>query len=895
MDVQSARNDLQPCFNRLKNLLNTLDGYTKYDYALEQQLQSLKDDLELLNEILTKLFLDCKQGIATGNLSIPFNNSILQQNLVIIHLIDDSDKYDITFSHLLDIMELNEYENHFDIIIDLIESCNFAKNKLQSLLTNLKIYIDIILEYHEILNDNMKTLDIIINKNIDNLFSLQDIKNTSPMRHVPSFTLNQLIKILSKDYPTTIPLSTNSKDNTNAQLKLPKFSPMEEKLIKNFMKIQSDLKPIETSLLEVLPQRLQQFEKRHQYSNKGIDILTLNQQLKRSYKELFQNFKFLNSKVNSLKKDLIDKRWNIIFTNLNHELEFLINEMERNYQLLVRFHNNTDVTSDNTQSNSLNETNLNTDGGIESSLLSTSASYKISKQLTLQMEKVTTTVSKTFDVIYAAAEFSLLDEKIANKTNELARNWVNLRPQSDQLILIVKNKLKSQQHIITETKTKVPKNCDSSFLDIETLEPPPPLLSTASKSRRSSNNSYLSHGSDSESDVGNRTIETIVNDLRKFSIATTTNLHNNNNANKENEDIFTKRSQMDANILKKPILKSGSLQNDDTKITTLKSGAKLLEKMHIKPIIVSTSIAESASKDIDNENNPFFDSQSLELTKFQSEHQSNTSKKTQRKKKTRSLILSTLPPLIHKTNEKDITKDQFPPLLKESMNRTVSSSLTILASPLSLKNTSINDEMSTSYINSTINNNESDFMDSTTVEIVESNDIGHHSEILSNNLTKSQITANTPIRYDICDQVLSQTAASTDVNNGTKSINPKVHSFFTSSSSTSSISKNDMLDFCNNSSEIATPKRVTLPQQEELITHISPETFNQLLCGRIEINQKKPSLIPHIQNNNTYFSNERIKPISLPRKGHKVFLSKRIPTPTPLSQLLTQSSQKILG
>ena len=82
MDVQSARNDLQPCFNRLKNLLNTLDGYTKYDYALEQQLQSLKDNLELLNEILTKLFLDCKQGIATGHLSIPFNNLITYSHLV---------------------------------------------------------------------------------------------------------------------------------------------------------------------------------------------------------------------------------------------------------------------------------------------------------------------------------------------------------------------------------------------------------------------------------------------------------------------------------------------------------------------------------------------------------------------------------------------------------------------------------------------------------------------------------------------------------------------------------------------------------------------------------------------------------------------------------------------
>lgn len=893
MDVQSSRNDLQPCFNRLKNLLNTLDGYTKYNHVLEQQLKSLEDDLKLLNDILTDLFLNCQQRITTGDLSIPFNNSILQQNSVIINLIDDFDKYDITFSHLLDIMELNEYENHFDIVIDLIESCNFEKNKLQPLLTNLKICIDIILEYHEILNDNMKTLDIIINENIDSLFGLQDIKNTSPMRHVPSFTLNQLVQILSKDCPTTTPLSTGNKNKIDFQLKLPKFSPMEEKLIKSFMRIQNNLRPIETSLLEVLPQRLQQFEKRHQYPNSDINVHTLSQQLKRSYKEIFQHFKFLNSKTNSLKNDLIDKRWNIIFTNLNHELEFLINEMEKNYQILLKINNNVDEVNDNTQLNSPNKGESSMNDHIKSSLLSPSVSYKISKQLTLQMERTTTTISKTFDVIYTAAEFSLLDEKIANRTNELAKNWINLRPKSDQLVLIIENKLNSQRPIETQTQTKTSKSSNSNFLDIGTFEPPP-FLSVTDRSRRSSNNSYLSHGSDSESDSGNRTIETIANDLRKFSIATTTDLSNTNNSTDKNEISSTGQNKMEATIVKKPALLPNSSQQNQTKITTLRNGAKLLEKMHIKPIIVSTSIAESVSKDIANEKNPFFDSQSVQSTS-PLEIQSSNNKKIQRRQKTRSLILSTLPPPIRESNEMDIKKDQLPHILKESMNRTVSSSLTMLASPLSLKNISTNDEIPTSSTNITASNNDNDFMDSTTVETIVLNSASNYHEDLSKNLTKNQLTSNTPIRHQLCDQVLSQTTLALDATNSAGGTNIKVHSPFASPSSTSSVIKNNILESCVNSSEKATTEAINPPQQEASITHTSPEMFNKLLDERITINRGKPSLIPKIQDNKTSLLNKHTKLIKLSRKGHRVFLPRRIPTPTPLSQLLTQKSEKIFG
>lgn len=893
MDVQTSRNDLQPCFNRLKNLLNTLNGYTKYEHVFEQQLRSLESDLKLLNEILTQLFVNCQQKVTTGDLSVPFNNSIIQQNSVIINLINNFDKYDATFSHLLDIMELNEYENHFDIVIDLIESCNFTKNKLQPLLTNLKVYIDIILEYHEILNDNMKTLDTIINENIDEVFSLQDIKNASPIRHVPSFTLKQLVNILSKNCSTTTTLNTTDKGNITSQLKLPKFSSLEEKLINKFVRIQNNLRPIETSLLEILPQRLHQFEKRHHHSNKDINIQVLIKQLKWSYKEIFQNFKFLNSEVNSLKKDLIDKRWNIIFANLNHELEFLINELERNYRILLKINDNISSENSNTPKNPPNEVNLTENNDILSTtpLLSSSSSYNISGQLKLQMERTTTTISRTFDVIYAASEFALLDENIANRTNELAQNWIHLRTKSDKLSILIGNELKSQQSIKMETKRETSKSNESSFLDIGTLEPPRPLLSITGTSRRSSNTSFLSNGSDSESDAGNRTIEAIANDLRKFSIASG-NPNDNNSDNDKNEVSYTDSNRKNTKILKKHILTPIAPKGSRTEGTTPKSGAQSLERTYTKPILISTSNVESVTKDNDNEKNPFFDSKSAISTIHQTDHLSKANKKTQRRQKTRSLILSTLPPLIHESTENNIKGDYLPDILKESMSHAVSSSLTMLGSPLSLKQTSINDIRSASCISDITNNNDSDLMDSTTVETIVLKDSENHQENWFNDFSKNEIPSNTPIGHDISDQMLLQTTIAPNINDSMNAININDNSHFDFSSSTSSSTKNEILQSPNNSPKVITTKMISSPQQEELVTHISSGTFNKLLDEKIAINRKKPSIIPRIKNTKTSLLQEHTTPINLLRNGRKVFLSKRIPTPTPLSKLLTQRSKR---
>ncbi|KAG0664294.1 hypothetical protein C6P44_001021 [Monosporozyma unispora] len=876
MDTQPSRNELQPCFNRLRNLLDTLNGHTKYVPLLDKQLQSLNVDLNKIYDLLDKLFLICQHRATGGDLSIKFNNSILQQNVVVTYLIDDFEKYDTTFSHLLDIMELNEYEPHFDLVIDLVESCNFAKNKLQPLLTNLKVCIDIILEYHEILNDNMKALDTIINENIDDLFRIQGVKYESPIRHMPSFTLKQLLNMLHQDTARSNNNSNNSSTEklinsnvsktNNLQLKLPKFSPMEEKLINKFMEIQNNLRPIETSLLDILPQRLQQFEKRHQTSNHKIDTHLLIDQLKDDYRRILKNFKFLNSEINCLRVDLVDKRWNIIFTNLNHELEFLLNEINKNYETLLKI--NGDV--DDNKTNEIKQIN-----GIL-------PAFNIELKLKFQIEKNTKIVSRTFDVIYAASEFSLLDQRVASRTNELAEYWVNLRPKSDTLLISVGNKLKSQKPLQDTDIAVVDKPLQSNNQALNFLEPPPPILS----SRRFSNNSMSSNGSDSESDVGNKTIEAIANDLRTFSLGSSI-LDNKTTGNQSNVSI-TKRNASD------PLLKNSSLitvspqrnTSPDNTTTTLKTGAKLLQKMHIKPIIVSASIAASTSTDIDDEYNPFFDSDTQIKIRPQTEPQSNATKKTLRRQNKRSLILSTIPSLRHEDSYDHELNDPIPDIVREPLVHTVSSSMTVLSSPLSVRPATNQDNKI--LPNNNIDRNIASNIGDTTADTVIINDSKEDEVDETNILDNKNIESETPLRYASRTSIDSINTPILEANEDEFN-SAKIP---TSLSSLSPSSTSSVIIKHQHSSVANTPQTVPTTSEHASFIHYSPASLNKLLKERITLNKSRPSLIPHLQKTVSKPNKPNPATIPSPTEIPKKYMARRIRTPTPMSQLLARKPVK---
>lgn len=481
----------------LNNVIEQLKSYTGSNKNIQTLLSNLHSVLANLNQILPTIYDGKKDDEGTV---IELMTKIVDEKRGCDELLDTLPQIDLTISHVLDIVEETVLPNvkvDFDPLLDIIEEVStLIHESIEPKLKVIKSVIDIALEYDEISTDNMDTLNNIINENINNLFRIQEERFSSPVRHAPSFTLDQLIKLLA---PTP--------DNST-EPKLPKFSQMEDKLSRQYMELRKNIAPIEKSLIDILPQRMQQFKNRRDF--KQVNILTMA--LTNKYNEIMRNFKFLSNEIRHLKIDLIDKRWNILFKNLNHELEYILDEMDYIY----------DNLSNNKYSKDLR------------------------LKFKLQLDQKTKIISRTFNIIYKAIEFSLLDAGVATTTNNLAQRWLDIRPRTDELLLALDmEKLKIIDTKLTPNKNQAVKSLYPP--ELSALLPPPSL---------SGKHNY---SSDSESDSGNRTIDLIKDDLRKFSLTS-------------NSKVKTKRSV----------------------------GAKLLNKMNIKPIILGDS-------GNDNEQNPFFD------------------------------------------------------------------------------------------------------------------------------------------------------------------------------------------------------------------------------------------------------------------------------------------------
>lgn len=282
--------------------------------------------------------------------------------------------------------ELNEgmEESNVARIFDLIEDCTYASAdfKLQAL--SVKNLFDTAIEFNEIFKDHMNALDTEIEHNLQRCFEIQQRKFSSPVRHTPSFTLDQLVTILS---------SSSGKD----ELKAPNLSTLDKELYDSYVELKSSIDPIERSLKDILLLRIKDFECR--------DVVNINYLcglLEKKYMEILEKYEFLANELDDLKIELVDKRWNALFTNLNTELSCMLHDTDR---LALK---------------------------LETLGLSNRTKQKIIEQLGTKSK----TIDKTFNIIYKALEASLLSNGMATTTNDLAGRWLDLKNKLDSKSLL---------------------------------------------------------------------------------------------------------------------------------------------------------------------------------------------------------------------------------------------------------------------------------------------------------------------------------------------------------------------------------------------------------------------------------------------------------------------------
>ncbi|EDO14393.1 hypothetical protein Kpol_191p2 [Vanderwaltozyma polyspora DSM 70294] len=314
-------------------------------------------------------------------------NWLLNDRICMNEFMNDSTRLDEILSNILGFINTDEETEESELLdyrqtINHLEKCNKSYHTLKPWIQSTKLIFDASLEFYEISTETIDTLSSLIEINIQKCLSIQDDRFSSPIRHAPSFTLSQLITLLESNSDSTEP-------------KVPTLTPTEEIIFDRYMELKRSLNPIDMSLTEILPQRIEVFESRD-IENIGI----LHSILQQKYKDVMNKYRFMMNEVRSLKEDLIDKRWNVLFISLNQELSFLLEEVEELQQ-------------------KISETNFSND---------------TREKLMLQLENKSIVVNKTFNVIYKALEFSLLNAGVAVKTNRLARKWLEIKPLNDEIL-----------------------------------------------------------------------------------------------------------------------------------------------------------------------------------------------------------------------------------------------------------------------------------------------------------------------------------------------------------------------------------------------------------------------------------------------------------------------------
>lgn len=371
----------------LQNTIELINNVTSLQLDLHDKLIWLAKELNrMLMELPSVFTLDVEKSQISERIEILQHNKGAYYALLTI-----IDGLQSALSHLLDILEKNLPESKeihiINSLFDLIENCTHLGNEMETLLKSKKPVFDASLEFNEISVDHIDTLEKVIDVNIGACFEIQEDRFSSPVRHTPSFTLKQLVRLLTAN-------------TESSEVKVPTFSALEEDLCRKYLSLKQSVPPIERSLTEILPQRIDYFNRR---DVDNIDYLSSI--LQKKYQIVFSKFKFMTNELRELKTELVDKRWSILFGNLNHELSFILDEVEV----------------------------------LQTKLGENAYSPDIEKNFRNQLQKKSKTITKTFNVIYRALEFSLLDADVALKTNELGRRWLDIRPLSDKILSDVTN------------------------------------------------------------------------------------------------------------------------------------------------------------------------------------------------------------------------------------------------------------------------------------------------------------------------------------------------------------------------------------------------------------------------------------------------------------------------
>jgi hypothetical protein len=241
----------------------------------------------------------------------------------------------------------------------------------------LKSKIDVSIEYNDIYNLMMNSINNELEHCLKKCFKIHEKRFSSPVRHAPTFNLEILTKKLLQQ---------------RNQLRLPLLNEIDNELYEEYLELKTIVDPLKASL-SFIPIRIDEFNTKYRDSN-----VADTKKITDKYQALVKEMQFLQNEVNDLKYELVDKRWSEIFSYLNTEMSFLITNVEKE---TVKMHN-----------------------------LDDGSNFK--SQVFKRLKYTTDIVENTFILINQAIDEELIDFNTMERSNELAAQWLEVKNEIPQ-------------------------------------------------------------------------------------------------------------------------------------------------------------------------------------------------------------------------------------------------------------------------------------------------------------------------------------------------------------------------------------------------------------------------------------------------------------------------------
>lgn len=279
-------------FIKINKIIDDIGLYLKELHILFVQIYESK--IDSINDV--EWYFEGKYEINELVRSIDNVESIISKLLIVIDSAENSNH--IHFNHLL-----NKFEETNDLLFEVKKFLILFKRK-----------VDISINYKELTDITIQSLNKEVEDCLKLFIQLQDYKLIP--NNIPKFNLEEVISKMK--------INKISNNFTMKSINLPTFNDLDNSMYQNYTNLEFKIEPLRVSI-DFLPLRIQEFKS---ICSKGKQPFpNLLEEIDNLYDSLISKWEYLMNEIKVFKVELIDFKWNEIFIYLIEEIVKIINNL----------------------------------------------------------------------------------------------------------------------------------------------------------------------------------------------------------------------------------------------------------------------------------------------------------------------------------------------------------------------------------------------------------------------------------------------------------------------------------------------------------------------------------------------------------------------------------------